>query len=104
MRWASLAVGIVDYASEYYRNSEMRLRFAVDDARAFCRYATFAGGNNSDQIPLHRLLLDRNATADRLRAEVSNLATAGPAEVFFLYLSGHGEQGDAGDSAWEQAT
>lgn len=99
MRWISLAVGIVDYANEHYRNSEMRLRFAAHDARAFCRYATFAGSDISDQKPLHRLLLDRAATADRLRSEIADLAAAGPAEVFFLYLSGHGEQGDA-DGGW----
>ena len=81
----------IHYASEYYRTSEMRLRFAADDERAFWRYAMLAGGAESD-TRLHRLLLDREATFDRLSSAVSELAAAGPVDVFFLYLSGHGEQ------------
>src|SRR5690348_3363072 len=98
MRWASIAVGIVDYASDHYRNSDMRLRYAADDARAFWRYATLASADNSDQSSFHRLLLDRDATADRLRSELCYLAAIEP-EIFFIYLSGHGEQGD-NDGGW----
>src|SRR5215468_2864128 len=99
MRWASIAVGVTDYASEYYRHSDMRLRFAADDARAFARYATLGGGDSSQNAPLHRLLIDREATIDRLTSAFSDLASAGPTDVFFLYLSGHGEEGSV-DGGW----
>lgn len=99
MRCASISVGIVDYAHQHYRESEMRLRHAAEDARAFSRYAALAGSDESEQGPLHRLLVDRDATPAGLSAAFSDLAAAGPVDVFFLYLSGHGEQGDI-DGGW----
>lgn len=93
LRCASISVGIVDYAHAHYRASEMRLQYAADDARAFSRYAVIAGGGDDG---LHRVIPDSEATEDRVAAAFAELATAKDIDVFFLYLSGHGERGDAG--------
>lgn len=99
MRSASISVGVVDYVHDHYRASEMRLRFADDDARAFSRYAALAEGS-ATPAERHRVLVDRNASLDRLTAEFGDIATLGALDVFFLYLSGHGEQGGLKTGGW----
>lgn len=92
MRCASIAVGIVRYADAHYRDSDMRLQFACDDAKAFSHYSTLAGDRQDDNL----LLLDGDATIEGLTKAFAQIAALPPTEVFFLYLSGHGEQGTGG--------
>ena len=96
MRCASVSVGIVDYADPSYGSSEMRLRYAVGDAEAFHRYMSvgWPSGDNGR----HFLLRDREAVIGRLTEAVATAAD-GPLDLFFLYLSGHGDV-SADGSGW----
>lgn len=89
MRCASVSIGIVEYAHRFYSSSDMRLRYAVGDAKAFHRYASL--GWPAREAPQHRLLCDREATFERLREAVTTITDGGQLDLFFLYLSGHGE-------------
>jgi Caspase domain len=97
MRCASVSVGIVDYADLSYSGSEMRLRYAVGDAEAFHRYTSL--GWPSEHGSRHCLLRDREAVIERLVAAVDAVGADGPLDLFFLYLSGHGEV-SADGSGW----
>jgi hypothetical protein len=94
MRCASLSVGIIDYADRFYLASEMRLRYAVADAEAFHRYVSLAWPSTSGQ---HVLLRNGEAVIEQLSAAIASFDA--PLDLFFLYLSGHGETGPAG-SGW----
>src|SRR6266851_1424927 len=89
MRCASVSVGIVEYAHRSYSTSDMRLRYAVGDAKAFHRYVSL--GWPSAEGRRHVLLCDKEATFGRLREAVASVSDGGPLDLFFLYLSGHGE-------------
>jgi hypothetical protein len=97
MRCSSVSVGIVDYAHPFYSESAMRLRYAVGDARAFHRYVSLAWP--SEDRNQHHLLRDREADIVRLEAAVADIGANGSLDLFFLYLSGHGELGTDG-SGW----
>lgn len=97
MRCVSLSVGIADYANEFFRRSENRLKYAAEDATAFHRYCStgWAGADNR-----HALLRDREATESSLRALTTDLQGQDQIDLLMLYLSGHGERGAAGSRGW----
>ena len=97
MLCASVSVGVVDYADPSYTGSDMRLRYAVRDAEAFHRYVSL--GWPPGNKPRHVLLRDREAVVTRLMAAVAAVGEDGPLDLFFLYLSGHGEV-SADGSGW----
>jgi hypothetical protein len=99
MRTASISIGIVEYSDRHYRESAMRLRHASDDARAFSRYVTLAGDETEDRDRLHHALFDNNATWERLSQAAAEIASQDVADLFILYLSGHGEPGN-GSGGW----
>jgi Caspase domain len=94
MRCASVCVGIVDYIDAYYRQSELHLRYAASDAKAFARYTKAISDEASDDREMHHLLVDREATTDNLDAAFASIVKLKRLELFLLYLSGHGERGD----------
>lgn len=96
MRCASIAVGIVDYADNAYSRNEMRLRYAVGDAEAFHRYVSLCWPAD---IPQHHLLRDRDGSITNLETAVASVKNYGYVDLFFLYLSGHGEVARDG-SGW----
>ncbi|TGR84548.1 hypothetical protein EN866_33210 [Mesorhizobium sp. M2D.F.Ca.ET.223.01.1.1] len=95
MRCASITVGIVDYVDAYYRDSERRLRYAVEDAASFHRYVTLAWPKDADRF--HHLLTDAQAGLGHLEATFETVAALGRLDLFILYLSGHGDRGLQGD-------
>src|SRR3982074_208348 len=95
MRCASVCVGVVDYVDAHYRESELHLRHATSDAKAFFRYTKAISDDAPDDSELHHLLADRDATAQKLDAAFASVEKAKRLELFLLYLSGHGELGDA---------
>jgi hypothetical protein len=89
MRCTSVSIGIVEYVHQSYSTSDMRLRYAVGDAKAFHRYVSL--GRPATEAPRHVLLCDKEATFGRLREAIAIVSAGGPLDLFFLYLSGHGE-------------
>lgn len=98
MRCGSVSIGIVDYVAARYRESDLKLRYAVSDAVAFHRYVSAAWNGTNAEI-YHRLITNRNAVQGVVETEVGQLANNGPFDLFFLYLTGHGEVG-AGSTGW----
>lgn len=92
MRYASISIGIVDYAARHYRESNMQLHYAVSDATDFHRYLQ-QGFVEPDEQARHILITDRSATAAGLAAAFAQL-NAEPIDLLIVYLSGHGEGGD----------
>lgn len=91
MRVASISVGIVAYSDPRLATNAARLQFAVDDARAFHRYAKAAW---AQQEHIHLLLTDGGASLATLSNAFEQVAVAGGFDLFLLYLSGHGETND----------
>jgi len=89
MRCASLSIGIVDYHDPNYTASDMRLRYARGDAEAFHRYVSLGWPLGAESG--HFLLCDREATMGSVRDAFDAISASGPFDLFFLYLSGHGE-------------
>jgi tetratricopeptide (TPR) repeat protein len=79
----ALVVGV----SRYPRSPDADLRFAADDAREFARFlGTDSGG--AFQVTLLR---DRQATREAILSAVAALGRrAGPADVVYVFFSGHG--------------
>ncbi len=97
MRCASVSIGIVEYLDLAYTTSDMRLRYAIGDAEAFHQYVSL--GWPADAAPEHELFRDSDATIGRIREHFAAISGGGHLDLFFLYLSGHGEVGPDG-SGW----
>lgn len=97
-----LAVGISTYNDRRLREG---VTFAADDARTF--YTAFSGGRAAVPVASSQLLIDPQATAERIRRELERYGSQArgqkdavavdPNDVFVLYLAGHGETDAAGD-------
>ncbi|MCA6115228.1 caspase family protein [Bradyrhizobium sp. WSM 1738] len=89
MRCASISIGIVDYQDAYYRSSSMRLKYAVEDAEAFHRYASAAwSGSNHVHIVLPR---EGEPTRRGVETAFATISCAGAFDLFLVYMCGHGE-------------
>jgi len=83
-RLYGLLVGI-----DAYRDSDLTLRYAANDARALKAALERQGEPLFDAVYL-RLLTDDQATKEKIAAAFEDLAgKAKPTDVFVLYLSGH---------------
>jgi len=97
-----LAVGISTYNDPRLREG---VTYAADDARTF--YTAFSGGRAAVPVASSQLLIDPQATAERIRRELERYGSQArgqkdavavdPNDVFVLYLAGHGETDAAGD-------
>jgi len=97
-----LAVGISTYNDSRLREG---VTYAADDARTF--YTAFSGGRAAVPVASSQLLIDPQATAERIRRELERYGSQArgqkdavavdPNDVFVLYLAGHGETDAAGD-------
>ncbi len=99
MKLSSLCVGVCEYEKSAYNSSEMRLRYSVDDANAFSRYAALADGSDQDKSDRHVVLANLEATFENMNAVVERFASLGSVDLFILYLSGHGEVSGV-DAGW----
>jgi hypothetical protein len=91
MRCASITVGITAYDHRRYRESDMRLLYAEEDAKAFFRYISTA----FDEPASKHLRIDESAaTLERLRSGFRELADQGRFDLLVVYLSGHGDLSD----------
>jgi hypothetical protein len=97
MRHASICVGIVEYVADYYRDSNMRLRFAASDAIAFNRY--LEQGSAPQANAKHILITQGKATSAGVTAAFDQLAGGERVDLLVVYLSGHGERGND-DGGW----
>lgn len=97
MRHESISIGIVEYTADYYRSSNMRLRFAASDAIAFHRY--LKQGPTPQANARHVLITDSEATSAGVAAAFANLAGGERVDLLIVYLSGHGERGND-DGGW----
>ncbi|MCK1386638.1 caspase family protein [Bradyrhizobium sp. 21] len=85
-----LAVGVNDYW-----DSALRLSFAAADARSLGEGLKQAGSKLYERVEI-RTVLDADATAGKLDAVFSELATqVRPQDVFVFFLAGHGKTVDA---------
>lgn len=98
MRCGTVAVGIGNYASAALNADDVRLRYAVEDAASFHRYAALAWPANATRS-IHLQLLDREASLPGIRAAFEALANVGPFDFVAVYLSGHGQRHSDG-SGW----
>jgi hypothetical protein len=95
MQIGALVIGIEDYANPEYRQSQFRLQYAVEDAKAFVRYLTTAW---QDHV-LHICCLENGqATQEAVLAAVVRLAEQS-IDILFVYLSGHGDK-DSQSNGW----
>jgi len=82
-----LAVGVSDYQDA---NLHAGVRFAAADARAMARLFEERGPRLFRTVSA-RVLADREATGEAVRAAITTLAgQVVPQDVFVLYLAGHG--------------
>jgi hypothetical protein len=96
LRIGVLAVGVEDYEDPAYGTSDLRLKYAANDAQSFASYAQIAwvDAEVATIVPL----LDRGATLKSFDDAVSAFPP-GSLDLFILYLAGHGDRG-AGRGAW----
>ena len=97
MKCASVSVGIAHYSQPHYNASNLRLKYAASDARAFHCYASTAW---DDRQSVHLLYTDDDANLASVRAALDRIQDAGRLDVFVLYLSGHGELATDLRSGW----
>lgn len=94
MLCASISIGVVSYLNAQY-SDVMRLNYAVGDAQAFHQYVCQAWPDHSEN---HILLVDQEATLEAIAnafGKLQGLSTT--FDVFFIYLSGHGEVNEGGN-------
>lgn len=96
VRCASICVGIIAYEHAHYRESDMRLLYAVKDAEAFHRYASTAFDEHGSR---HHLLTDSAAKFNLVERTIADLQGLGRFELLIVYLSGHGELPESNASA-----
>jgi WD40 repeat protein len=90
-----LAVGITNYRDGALRQG---VKFAAGDARAFAETLTSPGRAATARVAPPVLLTDDQATGPRIREELTAMASrVQPADVFVLYLAGHGVSNDQGE-------
>ena len=90
-----LAVGITAYRDGALRRG---VSFAAGDARAFRDILTAAGRSATARVAEPILLTNEQATGDRIRQELQAIAQrVRPADLFVLYLAGHGVSNDKGE-------
>lgn len=90
-----LAVGITNYRDGALRQG---VRFAANDARAFAAALSSPGRAATSQVAPPVLLTDEQATGQRIRDELKAMASrVKPADVFVLFLAGHGLSNDQGE-------
>jgi uncharacterized caspase-like protein len=90
-----LAVGITAYRDGFLRRG---VRFAAGDARAFRDALTGSGRSATARVAEPVLLTNEQATGDRIRQELQAMAQrVRPADLFVLYLAGHGVSNDKGE-------
>jgi len=90
-----LAVGITNYRDAALRQG---VKFAASDARAFTETLTTPGRAATAQVAPPVLLTEEQATVPRIRQELKAMASrVQPADVFVLYLAGHGVSNDQGE-------
>ncbi len=75
----------------------MRLHHAASDARAFHHYVSTAWKGDEHR---HSLLVDRKATGASVARVFQEMESAGSFDLFFAYLSGHGELHPNGRTGW----
>src|SRR3954452_22539340 len=95
MQIGALVIGIEDYVDPWYRQSQFRLQYAIEDAKAFVRYLDTAWQGHT--LHLH-CLRDDKATEAEISTAVASLAEQ-PIDIFFVYLSGHGDK-DLEGNGW----
>ncbi|MFM8605584.1 MAG: caspase family protein, partial [Cyanobium sp.] len=89
-----LAVGITNYRDGSLRRG---VRFAAGDAVAFREALTAAGRASTTRVAEPVLLRDEEASGERIRQELTAMAQrVKPADLFVLYLAGHGVSTDQG--------
>jgi hypothetical protein len=94
MLCASVSLGVVNYLNMQYSDI-MRLNYAVSDAQAFYKYVCQAWPDHPEN---HVVLVDQEATLEAIANSVNELqGLSRTFDVFFLYLSGHGEINEGGD-------
>jgi WD40 repeat protein len=90
-----LAVGITNYRDGSLRRG---VRFAAGDAVAFREALTASGRATTARVAEPVLLLDEQASGERIRRELHAMAQrVRPADLFVLYLAGHGVSTDQGE-------
>lgn len=90
-----LAVGITAYRDGALRQG---VKFAAGDAKAFSAALTAAGRASTARVAPPVLLTDEQATGERIRQELRAMARrVGPADLFVLYMAGHGRGNDKGE-------
>jgi len=90
-----LAVGITNYRDGSLRRG---VRFAAGDAMAFSEALTAAGRASTARVAEPVLLRDEQASRERIRRELQAIAQrVRPADLFVLYLAGHGVSTDQGE-------
>ncbi|MFN4867664.1 MAG: caspase family protein [Cyanobium sp.] len=90
-----LAVGITNYRDGSLRRG---VRFASGDAVAFREALTAAGRASTARVAEPVLLRDEQASGERIRLELTAMAQrVKPADLFVLYLAGHGVSTDQGE-------
>jgi WD40 repeat protein len=81
-----LAVGV-----SRYRDGDLNLKFAADDARAIVAKAKERGASLFNQQVVAEVLTDADATVAKIDAKLRAMAKkAQPDDTFVLYLAGHG--------------
>src|SRR5713226_1085230 len=95
MQIGALVIGIENYVDAWYRQSQFRLQYAIEDAKAFERYLTTAWQGHTLHL---RCLPNEKATEEEIFAAAAWLAEKS-VEILFVYLSGHGDK-DPQDNGW----
>ena len=93
MEIGALVIGIEDYVEPWYRQSQFKLQYAIEDANAFVRYLSTAWQDHT--LHLH-CLPNAKATEAEISAAVASLAEQS-IDIFFVYLSGHGDKDTEGN-------
>ena len=90
-----LAVGITAYRDGALRQG---VKFAAGDARAIAAALSAPGRAATPRVAQPVLLTEEEATGTRIRQELEAMASrVQPADVFVLYLAGHGVSNDQGE-------
>ncbi|MFM9099807.1 MAG: caspase domain-containing protein, partial [Cyanobium sp.] len=77
---------------------QLGTQFAAGDAKAFAAALTAPGRAATARVAQPVLLTEEQATATRIRQELEGMASrVQPADVFVLYLAGHGVSNDQGE-------
>ncbi len=80
-----LGIGVSEYSS-----SIMDLEYAADDVKAMARFFKTQSGRLFSEVNF-KLLTDRNVTRDSIiESMASHLGKAGPNDVVFIFIAGHG--------------